>query len=65
MLSLEWQHINLENKVLTIVHDRTKSGQTRHIPHNNEAYNALLNLKALTGSVGYLFKDKNHLVLVE
>lgn len=60
MLSLEWQHINLDNKVLTIVHDKTKSGQTRHMPLNNEAYNALVNWQKLSGDSGYVFKDKNN-----
>jgi integrase len=57
MLSLEWQHINLENKVLTIVYDKTKSGQTRHIPLNTQAYNALVNWQEFTGDSGYVFKD--------
>ncbi|MGJ8694525.1 MAG: tyrosine-type recombinase/integrase [Thalassotalea sp.] len=57
MLSLEWHHINLERKVLTIVYDKTKSGQTRHIPLNNEAYNALVDWQKLSGETGYVFKD--------
>jgi len=56
ILSLEWQHIDLENRVLTIVHDKTKSGQTRHIPLNNEAYNALVNWQKISGISGYVFK---------
>ena len=57
ILSLEWQHINLEAKSLTVAHDKTKSGNTRHLPLNSEALYALGHWQQNSGKTGYVFKN--------
>lgn len=59
LLSLEWNHINFDNKIVTIDFQNAKSGTTRHIPLNTQAFNALENWKLGTVGVGYIFKDKD------
>lgn len=41
LLSLQWESVNLDGKVLTVVGDVAKSSQTRHIPLNREALSVL------------------------
>lgn len=59
ILSLNWNDINLENKVLTVDFQNAKSGNTRHIPLNTQAFNALSDWQKLSGNIGYVFKDSN------
>ena len=46
LFHLEWRHVNLHTRTLTIVGHKAKSGQTRHIPLNDEATSVLQNWKA-------------------
>lgn len=59
ILSLNWNDINLENKVLTVDFQNAKSGNTRHIPLNTQAFNVLSDWQKLSGNIGYVFKDSN------
>ena len=59
ILSLQWNDINLENKVLTVDFQNAKSGNTRHIPLNTQAFNVLSDWQKLSGNIGYVFKDNN------
>jgi integrase len=60
MLSLQWNHVNLESKIVTVDFQNAKSGKTRHIPLNTQACNALYSWKEKTDGIGYVFKDKNN-----
>jgi len=60
LLSLEWDHVNLDNKILTVDFLNAKSGSTRHIPLNTEAFNTLKNWQKRSDSIGFVFKGKNH-----
>ena len=59
ILSLEWQNIDFDNRVLTVVSDKAKSGKTRHIPLNNAAFNALKGWQQSSGKTGYVFKGES------
>lgn len=59
LLSLKWADINLTNKVLTVDFQNAKSGNSRHIPLNTEAFNTLTHWKVLSGDIGHVFKDGN------
>ena len=41
LLGLTWDRVDLLNKVLTVVGSTSKSGQTRHVPLNDEALSVL------------------------
>lgn len=43
LLKLDWQHVNLDRAILTVIDASAKSGKQRHIPLNDEA---LATLKA-------------------
>ena len=43
LLKLNWQHVNLDRAILTVIDALAKSGKQRHIPLNDEA---LATLKA-------------------
>jgi integrase len=60
LLSLEWSRVNFENKILTVDFQNAKSGSTRHLPLNTQAFNTLKNWQQKTGEVGFVFKDKNN-----
>jgi len=63
LLSLEWNHVNFENKILTVDFQNAKSGNTRHLPLNTQAFNALKEWQEKTDKISFVFKDKNHLPL--
>ena len=60
LLSLEWNHVNFENKILTVDFQNAKSGSTRHLPLNTQAFNTLSEWQQKTDGIGFVFKDKNH-----
>ncbi|MFT6902337.1 MAG: integrase [Colwellia sp.] len=60
LLSLQWHDINFDNKILTVDFENAKSGNTRHLPLNTEAFNGLIQWQNLSGIEGYVFKDKNN-----
>lgn len=41
MFNLRWQDVDLVNKKITVVGNTSKTGQTRYIPLNEEAFNVL------------------------
>lgn len=59
LLSLEWQRVNFETKIVTVDFQNAKSGKTRHLPLNTQAFNALKTWQQKTDNIGYVFKDKN------
>ena len=60
LLSLEWNHVNFDNKILTVDFQNAKSGTTRHIPLNTQAFNTLKQWQQETDGIGFVFKDKNN-----
>jgi integrase len=60
LLSLEWNHVNFDNKILTVDFQNAKSGNTRHLPLNTQAFNTLKQWQQETDGVGFVFKDKNN-----
>jgi len=59
LLSLEWSHVNFGNKIVTVDFLNAKSGNTRHLPLNTQAFNTLSAWKDLTDGTGFVFKDKD------
>ena len=60
LLSLDWNHVNFDNKILTVDFQNAKSGNTRHLPLNTQAFNALKLWQQETDGIGFVFKDKNN-----
>tara|TARA_R110001583_G_C5647393_1_gene408384 strand:+ start:174 stop:1358 length:1185 start_codon:yes stop_codon:yes gene_type:complete len=60
LLSLEWNHVNFDNKILTVDFQNAKSGNTRHLPLNTQAFNTLKQWQQETDGIGFVFKDKNN-----
>jgi len=60
LLSLEWNHVNFDNKILTVDFQNAKSGNTRHLPLNTQAFNILKQWQQETNGIGFVFKDKNN-----
>jgi integrase len=60
LLSLEWSHINFDNRIVTVDFQNAKSGTTRHIPLNTQAFATLKQWKKITNDIGFVFKDKNN-----
>ena len=60
LLSLEWNHINFDNKILTVDFQNAKSGNTRNLPLNTQAFNTLQGWQQKTNGIGFVFKDKNN-----
>lgn len=56
ILSLRWDDVSFETKTLTVQFANAKSGKTRHIPLNGEAFRTLHSWQADTGSSGIVFK---------
>lgn len=65
ILSLDWQSVDLTNKNLTIMSENAKSGNTRHIPLNKEAFETLKKWKGDPGAVGFVFKGQDGKRLLE
>ncbi|WP_158972636.1 tyrosine-type recombinase/integrase [Paraglaciecola sp. L3A3] len=65
ILSIEWQNVDLSNRNLTVISENAKSGKTRHIPLNNEAYETLKNWKIDSGFHGLVFKGQDGKQLLE
>jgi integrase len=60
LLSLEWNHINFDNKIVTVDFQNAKSGNTRHLPLNTQAFNTLKLWQQETDRIGFVFKDKKN-----
>lgn len=59
VFNLDWCDIDLVNKVLTVVGDTSKSGQTRHIPLNKETMAVLTNWRKAGERQGYVFPSQS------
>jgi integrase len=63
LLSLDWDDVRFDNKILTVDFSNAKSGNTRHIPLNTEAFNTLKQWQQLSGTTGSVFKNNDNLPL--
>jgi len=59
ILSLCWENVSFDTKTLTVQFEHAKSGKTRHIPLNGEAFRTLQSWQADTGDTGIVFKGQN------
>jgi len=59
LFNLKWQDINFNEKMLTVSAESAKSGKTRHIPLNDEAFSVLLTLKQYAQDQEFVFPGKN------
>lgn len=59
LLSLTWHNINFETRQLTVRGELAKSGQTRHIPLNDEALTILQKWKMQQANSYWVFSGKN------
>lgn len=58
ILSIQWQQVDLINKVITITSENSKSKSLRHIPLNKEAFSTLQKWKEQSNSTKYVFESK-------
>lgn len=63
LFNLAWEHVNMRTRTLTVDGKGAKSGQTRHVPLNDEALDVLQTWRAQSPGAGYVFpgKDGNRL----
>ena len=59
LFNLQWPEVNLATRTLTVRGDGAKSGQTRHIPINDETLKVLSCWRAQNEGGGYLFPAEN------
>lgn len=59
LLSLTWHNINFDHRLLTVRGEIAKSGQTRHIPLNDEALITLQKWKHQQKETYWVFPGKN------
>jgi integrase len=60
MFNLRWQDVDFINKRITVIGNTSKTGQTRYIPLNKEAFRVLdIWHKQTKRSSGYVFVGKN------
>lgn len=60
LFGLKWSDIDFDQKVLTVAAATAKTGKTRHIPLNEEAYKILRHWKTQDGIKSlYIFSGKN------
>ncbi len=59
LFNLQWEDINLKSKTLTVQGATAKSGETRHIPLNDEAVETLKNWKTQSKKHERVFYGKN------
>lgn len=55
LFSLTWENVDLKRRTLTIEGEEAKSGKTRHIPLNDEAFAVLVAWRNQTDSKGLVF----------
>jgi site-specific recombinase XerD len=57
LAGLEWQHVNMNFKVLTVTAATAKGQKTRHVPMNDEVLDVLKKWKEQGGGKGLVFKN--------
>lgn len=55
LFDLQWGDVDFKTKVVTVEGGTAKSGKTRHLPLNEEAYSILLAWRNLSDSIGLVF----------
>lgn len=65
IFTLRWENVDLVNKSITLEAAFTKTGQTRYIPLNNTAFNALSNWKSEGEWVFPGVKAETHIVSIQ
>lgn len=55
LFALDWDQVNFDQKILTVSATGAKSGKTRHIPLNGEAYKALITWRRQSKGQGLVF----------
>lgn len=65
LLKLDWQHVNLERAILTVIDASAKSGKQRHIPLNDEALATLKAWRAQQTEHGIVFASADGGVRVD
>jgi integrase len=58
VFNLTWDHVNFQTRILTVDGKGTKTGQTRHMPLNDEALAVLRAWRAQSMSGGFVFPGK-------
>lgn len=58
IFNLKWQDIDFDRRILSVSGEYTKSSKTRHIPLNDEAFNVLMQWRAITMSKNLVFESK-------
>src|SRR5262249_5681547 len=58
LFNLRWEDVNFQTKVLTVHGATAKSGQTRHLPLNREAFAVLDAWRQQSSGEGYVFPGK-------
>jgi integrase len=61
VFNLTWDHVNFQTRILTVDGKGTKTGQTRHIPLNDEACSVLKAWRTQSTSEGFVFPGKKGL----
>lgn len=59
ILSLCWENVSFDTKTLTVQFEHAKSGKTRQILLNGEAFRTLQGWQADTADTGIMFKGQN------
>lgn len=57
LFNIEWSDINFDRRVLTVRGGIAKSGKTRHVPLNEEAFDALKSWHNQTSKQGLIFQS--------
>jgi len=63
LFNLKWDDINFPGKTLTVIGATAKSGETRHIPLNDEALNVLKNWQKQSSDKNLVFPGKDRVRL--
>jgi len=59
ILTLNWESVDFNHNLITIMHTNTKSGRTRRIPINTVLRKLLLEQRLKSGASAYVFLNQN------